>query len=690
MLKIAEHKLDFILKFKNSFEQKFFRFPKYCQWKQIFSVLSQNEKKFLTLFLILGISSFCFLTSNFYIKNTKIVPAFGGTHIEGVIGQPRFINPIYSGSNDADRDLTELLFSGLMTYDSNGEIIPDIAEKWQINEQNNVYEFYLKENVFWSDKEKLTVDDIIFTVKTIQNPDYKSPIRANWIGVEVEKVSNKIVRFKLEKPYAGFMERLTLKIAPEHIWQNISPENFPLSPYNLNPVSCGIYEMQELIQEQETGIVKSLVLKSNSDYFAKKSNLENIVFLFFENEDKLVQSAKQKKITGFSLSSTEKHNEIKNEFLNYNFTLPRYFAVFFNSDKSIPLESEHLTGKKILADKDIRQAINFATNKNEIIEKVFSNKAKIINSPILPEIFNYNAPNESYDYNPEKAEEILEKLGYVKIENGMREKTVEIKPSFQFSRRLEKGSKNSEVTELQKCLAKDSEIYPDAEITGYFGSKTKTAVIKFQEKFAEDILYPNNLKKGTGTVAKSTRKKLNEICFETGLKITPLKFSLITVENPFLEQTAQILKQQWGKIGIDIEIQTYPVSELQYDIIKQRNYEMFLFGEVLGATPDPYVFWHSLQKKDPGLNLALYENKDSDKLLEQARVSIDAKERKNLLEEFQNILIQDAPCVFLYSPDYLYFISKEIKGINPTIIIDPSKRFNNVEDWHIKTKRKWK
>lgn len=678
MQKKAEHK------------QKSFRFPKLYQWKQIFFVSNKNEKRFLIIFLALGISSFCFLLTNFYVKNTEIAPAFGGTHIEGVIGQPRFINPIYTGSNDVDRDLIELLFSGLMKYDSNGNIISDIAEKSQINEQNNIYEFYLKDNVFWSDGEKFTVDDIVFTIKTIQNPDYKSPLRANWIGVEMEKVSDKIIRFELEKPFAGFMERLTLKIAPKHIWENISPENFALSPYNLNPISCGIYELEELVQEEKTGVVKSLVLKSNSDYFAEKSNLKNIVFLFFENQDNLIQAAKQKKITGFSLSSLEKYNEIKNDFLNYDFTLPRYFAVFFNSDKSIPLESEDLEGRKILANKDIRQAINYATDKNEIIEKVFLGKAKIIDSPILPEIFNFNASDEIYDYNLEKAEEILEQQGYIKKENGIREKTIEKTPSFQFSMRLDSGSKNSEVTELQKCLAKDSEVYPDGEISGYFGTKTKAAVIKFQEKFADDILYPNNLKKGTGTVGKSTRKKLNEICFETGIEITPLKFSLITVENPFLEQTAEILKQQWEKAGIEIEIQTYPISELQYDIIKQRNYEMFLFGEVLGIIPDPYVFWHSLQKKDPGLNLALYENKDSDKLLEQARVSIDEEERKNLLEEFQNILIQDAPCVFLYSPDYLYFVSKKIKGVNSKIIVDPSKRFNNIEDWHIKTKRKWK
>jgi len=117
---------------------------------------------------------------------------------------------------------------------------------------------------------------------------------------------------------------------------------------------------------------------------------------------------------------------------------------------------------------------------------------------------------------------------------------------------------------------------------------------------------------------------------------------------------------------------------------------MLLFGEVLGQTPDPFPFWHSSQKRDPGLNLAMYENKKCDKLLEEARGSLDEKIRKEKLEEFQGLLIEDVPAVFLYNPDYLYLVSKEIKGLNTKMIVDPSKRFSGIEDWYIKTKRVWK
>ena len=109
----------------------------------------------------------------------------------------------------------------------------------------------------------------------------------------------------------------------------------------------------------------------------------------------------------------------------------------------------------------------------------------------------------------------------------------------------------------------------------------------------------------------------------------------------------------------------------------------------MGLIPDPYPFWHSSQKRNPGLNLSLYNNKEVDKLLEEARQTLDERERLKKYQEFQEIMIEDVPVVFLYSPDYLYPVSKEIKGIDKGLVADPSKRFVGIEDWYIKTKIAW-
>jgi len=369
----------------------------------------------------------------------------------------------------------------------------------------------------------------------------------------------------------------------------------------------------------------------------------------------------------------------ENNLNKYSISLPRYFAIFLNPEKS-----------KVLAEKKVREALNYGTNKKEVLERVLGNQGEVVDSPIMPAIYGFASPLKIYPFNLEKAKEILDTAGFKETEIGKREKIIKRELEFQFKSDLKVGSQGREVEELQKCLAKDPEVYPEGEITDYFGNKTKAAVIRFQEKYAKEILEPWGFKEGTGLVSKTTRAKLNEICFEKPIEILPLSFNLVTIEQPFLIEIANLLKEQWQALGVEIEIETFDISTLEREIIKPRNYQSFLFGQVLGSIPDPFPFWHSSQKRDPGLNLALYENKRVDKLLEEGKETQDFRERAEIYEEFQDILIDDAPVIFLLNPDYLYFVSKEIKGNKATIIVDPSKRFSEIEEWYIKTKRVWR
>jgi len=165
---------------------------------------------------------------------------------------------------------------------------------------------------------------------------------------------------------------------------------------------------------------------------------------------------------------------------------------------------------------------------------------------------------------------------------------------------------------------------------------------------------------------------------------------LVTVDDPTLLAVADILKQQWLKIGVGLQIKSYSFSQLSSEFLKPRNYEILLFGEVLGQVPDPFPFWHSLQTKDPGLNLSLYENNEADKLLESIRQIFDPGERQQKLEQLQEVILKDAPAVFLFQPDFIYLTSPIIKGVEAGPITDPSKRFVGIENWYVKTKRFWK
>lgn len=660
-----------------------YRLPSWPQWRQLLKILNKKERIFFFVLSFLVISSFFFLSVRFYFKNTEVVPGQGGIYKEGALSSPGLINPIYAASSDTDRDLAELIFSGLLKYDKDGKIIPDLAEEYKVEQDGKVYEFKLKENLLWQDDQPLTVDDVIFTVKTLQNPSFKSPIRINWLGVETEKIDERTVRFTLQNPSAVFLENCTLKIMPQHIWQDISSQNFPRSIYNLEPVGSGPYKFADLKQNKE-GSIKTLELVINNNYWGEKPHIVKIIFKFFDTEEELISAFKAGQIEGLSIASPEeiqKNNldDYSKETNEYEISLPRYFAIFFNSDNSKPL-----------ADLNIRQALNYGIDKEGLVKDVLLGKAEAVDSPVLPSIYGLDEPEKIYQPDQDKANEILDAAGFSKDESGLRAKTVKKDSAFQFKSNLKVGSQSNEVMELQKCLAKDPEVYPNGKLTGVFGEETKAAVIKFQEKYKSEILDPQGLTAGTGEVFKSTRDKLNALCAASQAETLSLSFNLTVVNQPIFLEVASAIKKQWEAIGVKIEIKAVNSATFAEEIIRPRNYEMLLFGETLGTIADPYPFWHSSQIKDPGLNLSGYQNKEADKLLEDARQNPQAESRKTSLEKFQNIVIADAPAIFLYSPDFIYLIKKDFKGFDNTLIVDPSKRFSDIGNWYVNTKRAWK
>ncbi len=663
------------------------RFPSLAQWKQIFKVLKKRDRITLFVFLILTIGSSGFLATNFYLSNTKIVPDTGGTYIEGVVGQPRFINPIYGETNDTDRALIDLIFSGLMTYDTKGHLAKNLAESYKISEDGRTYDFQLKDNIFWHDAKPLTADDIIFTIKTIQNSDYKSPLRAHWIDIDVQKVSDRSVRFNLRSPYNSFLENATVKIIPKHIWENISPENFALSSYNLQPVGSGPFIFSG-IKQAETGFIKNLELQSNHRYYDKPSFVSAISFQFFEKKEDLVEAANEGDIDGFALNSLDyKENEIRKEikqgrgkkenFSVYSFKSPRYFAVFFNSSSS-----------SIFSEANLRKALSHATNKEELIKKIIDEtkvNVTTIDSPILPDFFNYQAPSNINSFNIDQAKSLLDKAGFKDSGNGLRQKALNKKPAFQFVNYLKAGSQGNEVIQLQSCLARLSEDFKKTlqnETNGKYGKATEEAVTEFQKKYLPD-------KEPTGETGSATRNKLNELCFLPPQDSQSFRFTLTTVNQPQLLETANKLKDYWQNVGASVDIKAVSLTDIK-PIIKERSYDALLYGEALGSEPDLYPFWHSSQKIDPGLNISSYENKDVDKLLKEARETLDTSVKQQKYEQLQDIILNDAPALFLYNPDYLYWASKKVQGIDTQKITDPAKRFINVTNWFIETKRVWK
>lgn len=553
----------------------------------------------MTLFFV-AIGALIALPLASYYHFTKVAPDYGGNTTEGLIGAPKHINPLLAQNNDVDRDLTSLLYAGLVKYNGQGQIENDLAESYDISVDGLTYTFKLRDNLQWHDGQPLTADDVVFTILTVQNADYGSPQRIVWQGVEASNTDDRTVVFKLKNKYAQFLGNATLGILPEHIWGNIKPASFGLSDFNLKPVGSGPYKFSK-IRRDSSGNIKSFELTGFEKY--RGPYISKIAFKFYPSEDGLISAYNDGEIDNLGFVSPQKLSSVRfaGQLKVLKLHLPRYFAVFFNQNRS-----------KQLSDKNVRLALNYAADKRKLLEKVLNGNGSIVDSPMLPGITDMPKSVEGYEFNLDKAKQILDDNNW-----------------------LFPASQSIDQTVREKAPPP-----------------------------------PKNKKEKPGEPTK-------------------LEIKLTTSDWPELVAVGNELKKQWEAIGVRVNFEILPLPELQ-QAIKDRDYEALLFGEVLALDPDPFSFWHSSQKRDPGLNLALYDNKDADKLLEDARQALDRSARLSKYDEFQKIVVKDVPVVFLYSPDYLYAQSAKIKGNDTHLISVPSDRFDTISKWYIETKRVWR
>ena len=168
---------------------------------------------------------------------------------------------------------------------------------------------------------------------------------------------------------------------------------------------------------------------------------------------------------------------------------------------------------------------------------------------------------------------------------------------------------------------------------------------------------------------------------------TRLEFSLVVPKTQFLVDTATMIKEEWEKIGVTLNLITLDQQDIADTALRTRNYEMIIFGNVFGNNPDLFSFWHSSERFYPGLNLALYNNSVTDSLIESVRKDISKEARDIDFASAQSSIAGDVPAVFLFSPSYIYVTKAWLNGFNEHFIPLSSYRFQNIESWYVKTAR---
>lgn len=515
------------------------------------------------------------------------VPASGGSISEGVVGAPRFINPLLA-ITETDRDLTTLIYSGLTRASSSNTFTPDLAESFTVSEDKLVYTFKLKPDLEWHDGEPLTTDDVVFTIEKAQDPLLKSPRRAAWEGVKAEKIDDRTVQFTLKQPYNGFLENTTLGIIPAHLWKQIPIETFSYDALNLKPIGSGPYQIKNTAKKDGDTIIDYFDLAPFSDFALGKPYISHLRLRFYENDNELIAAYQRGEIESLSAISPDLIKTLAgNDTKVVTSPLPRVFGIFFNPSQN-----------KIFTHSEVRAALNQAIDKKAVIDNVLFGFGTPLANPIPLAAIGHK-DDTSTATSLEQAKSILENKGWVKGSDGIYQKTV----------------------------------------------------------------------------AKETIR---------------LSFTLSTSDAKELKAVAEQAEAAWKKLGAEATVKVFEKGDLSQDIIRPRKYDAVLFGEVVGRNPDPYVFWHSSQRFDPGLNIANYANVAVDKDLERLRSLTDPTERLAAYQKINYEIAADTPAIFLYSPLFVYLVPNNINNLNLLPITVPADRFTTIAEWYISTDKVWK
>ncbi len=585
---------------------KEFRIPKKKELRDAIASFSKKEFFLFVGSIVVATIAMIILVASINGYFMVTIPARGGTLSEGIIGMPTLVNPVLAVS-DADKDLTSLVYSGLMRKMPDGSFVPDIAESYTVSPDGKTYTFVIRKNATFQDGVALTADDVVFTVNKIEDPLIKSPQKLGWNGVSINKTDDQTVVFTLKQPYISFMDNMTLGILPSHIWKDVSATEFGLSSLNVNAIGSGPYQIDS-VSKNKDGIPKEYKLSRFANFTLGAPNIQTIHIVSFANEKDLVNALAHHSIDQAGGISPENAKVIEDAgYTIHTATLPRIFGLFFNS-----------ANNKIFADPAVIKAFDQALDRQAIIDNVLNGYATAIHNPVPSTIIN-NADDVAGS-SIEQASATLDAAGWVVGADGIRAK-----------------SGKTTVTQTKKV-----------------GKKTVTQKV---------------------TVA--------------GGPTTKLSFSITTGDTPELQQTALLIQQELGAIGVHVDVKVYGTGELN-QLIRTRNYEGLFFGQIVNHESDLYSFWHSSQIADPGLNIGMYTSPAANTLLENAQKTPDRSDRIALYENFVTQFDKDLPALLIYSPKYLYATGSKLSHVNLNTLTVPSDRFTTLYTWYADTDHVWK
>ncbi|MGQ9675240.1 MAG: ABC transporter substrate-binding protein [Chloroflexota bacterium] len=340
---------------------------------------------------------------------TIVVPDVGGTYVEAVVGRPRWINPVLCQLNEVDEDISSLVFTGLMRVGQTGELEPDLVESWEIGADGRSYTFTLRSDAKWHDGNPVIADDVVYTIRALQDPSYQGPTQYAelWRGVSIEKLSNTSVKFTLKDAYSPFLEFTTQGILPSHLLGKVAPRSLPEAEFNARPVGTGPFRVVKASLGQIT-------LEAYDAFYGAKPFLRQIEFRFYDDYDVAATALRQEQVHAVGRLPSHIVNQMAG-----NERVTTYFAP--ESSKLTLLLFN--TRDPVVSDVAVRQAVAFGLDVPRLIDKVLDGQGERAYGPVVPQSWAYKKDINKHDYNPVKARELLDNAGWVDPDgDGVRQK----------------------------------------------------------------------------------------------------------------------------------------------------------------------------------------------------------------------------------------------------------------------------
>jgi len=336
-------------------------------------------------------------------------PAPGGTYVEGMVGSPQYVNPLLCQYNDVDRDLCTLIFSGLLRFDERGQLQSDLADSWEVSPDGLVYTFRLRPNARWHDNRPVTAEDVIYTIKLLQDPNFpgQQDVAALWRTVKAEEVNSLTVQLTLQEPYTPFLQYVTtgnFGVLPKHVLGDVKAADLPALPFNRKPIGSGPFQVEQF-GSSETGQSQQVLLSAFAGYYGRQPYIAKVDFKFYPDYPSMLAAYRAGEIQGLSKVPADQLTSVRDTpSVNlYTGRLAAYTMIFLNQgNDALPF----------FQDQNVRQALLLSLDRRQILEEVLHNQGTIADSPLIPDTWAYAADLPPVIPNRDRARQLLNEAGW--------------------------------------------------------------------------------------------------------------------------------------------------------------------------------------------------------------------------------------------------------------------------------------